>query len=116
MARVMARRLWYIPVLCLLLYAGLYFLGSRSEAFEFIKNTIKNSHTIEHKIGRVRQVALSPLGGYHTRFVNLNKTVHMTINVSGAKGRITIKVFAKKNDGLWKIKKALVDGRPIILN
>ncbi len=97
------------------LYAVAYLWGSHSEAFQFVEQAIKSSPAMELRVGHVEQVSLDPVGGYREKFVNANKSAYMMIDVTGAKGKITVKVAVKKTDGTWEVTNASIDGQPIAL-
>lgn len=101
---------------CAVIYGVAYLWGASGEAFQYVERKIKASSAIELKVGQVKQISLDPVGGYREKFVNANKTAYMAVNVIGDKGKVTIKIVAKKADGAWEVREASTDGQSIDLD
>lgn len=99
-----------------LLYAGVYFWGSHSEAFRFIERTIMNSRAVQSQIGNVERVRLAPFSTYHEKSASDDVWVTMGVNVTGTRKTVTIDVKAKKIRDVWQIEQASIDGKPLLLN
>lgn len=109
----------WVLVACIfgvILYASIYFGASRGEAFKFVKEQISSSSVMEARLGAIQQVTLDPVGGYRERFVNSNKSAHMTVDVVGVKGKASVKIFAKKSNGSWQVVDASIDGQSVQLS
>lgn len=100
-----------------LLYAVVYFMGSRGDAFKFAEQAIRNSQSLQAQIGKIERVRLAPSGPYKERLsVSGDGWATMMIEVTGATKTVALDVKMKKTNGVWAIEQASLDGKPVTLN
>ena len=56
----------------------------------------------------MKHVSLNPLGSYRERFVNSNKWTHMTVNVTGSRGKVVANVSVERINGIWKVSEITI--------
>ena len=98
------------------LYAIVYFMASRSEAFRFIEQQISNSQAIKTQVGEIKEIRPSLLGSYDHKTVGSDEWVSMTLDVAGATRTIELGVKAKKVNGTWTLENVSQGGRPVEVN
>lgn len=89
------------------LYAVVYFMAGRSEAFEFIEQQIRSSQAIKAQVGEIKEVRPSVLGSYDQKTVGSNERVSMTIQVIGAVKAIELDVKVSRTDDIWVMETEL---------
>lgn len=99
-----------------MLYVTVYFMASHGDAFIFAEQAIKNSQILQSQIGRIERVRLSPFGSYKEKYVDADKWVTMTVEVTGTVKTIILNMKMKKTSSGWMIEQALIDGNPLVLN
>lgn len=111
-------RRWALPIIvaCVALYGGLYFWGAHSEAYRFLAQAVRTSPEVQQRVGDVRSVTLSPIGGYSEKFVGSHDWAAMTLDVVGTKGNVTVKADAQKANGSWEVSEAWIGGVKVKLN
>ncbi len=100
----------------LVLYAAVYFMASRGDAFKYVDKKIRTSAVIESKLGHIKGVRLDPLGGYEEKSVGSDEWVTMRVEVTGAKAMMALDVKAKKTNGDWAIEQMISQGTPVVLD
>ena len=70
---------------------------------------------MQAEVGTVEKVSIDPIGGYSDKFAGSDHFVHMVVDVKGTKGQATVHIFATKTKGIWLIRQASINGRPINL-
>ena len=109
---------WFIlaPVFAACLYAIFLFYESHTESFKFVKNSIELSRPLQDEVGSIEKVSIDPIGGFSDKFAGSDHFVHMVVDVKGSRGQVTIRVFATKENGVWLIRQAIINGRPVDLS
>lgn len=109
---------WFIlaPVFGACLYAILLFYEPHTESFKFIKNSIELSRSMQYEVGSIEKVRIDPIGGYSDKFVGSDHFVHMVVDVKGTSGQVAVHIFATKENGVWLIRQATINGRPVDLS
>ena len=74
---------------------------------------MKQSPEIQSRVGQVEDVSFSPFGAYKERNFNDKKRVIMSVDITGAKGKVVAQVSANKIDGVWDVKEIVIDGKSI---
>jgi hypothetical protein len=113
----MRKRLLLIPLIAAPVLWGLvYWQGSHSDAMKFVQNKVRNSPAIQSRIGVVSDVHMPLFGSYHASYSTLENHVRMDVDATGNKGSAVINVEVDGDDGVWKIKRALIEGESITLD
>jgi hypothetical protein len=97
----------------IVLYVSIYFYGTQSESFKFVETTIRQSPVIAAAVGDVESVSLDPWGDYNENFVDSDKWVHMSVNVTGKRGDAVVTVSAKKINDIWSVDEMGVGGKDV---
>ncbi|GEM_PF-6027720 len=98
------------------LYGVVYFMASHGDAFKFAERTIRNSRSLETRIGKVDNVRIPLFSPYRERFFNSEASAAMTVEVTGAMRTVELKLKMKKTNDHWMVEHASLDGAPVILN
>lgn len=98
------------------LYGVVYFMASHGDAFKFAEQTIKNSTSLEARIGKIDKVRIPLFSSYRERFFNSEASATMTVEVIGAMKTVEVKLKVKKTNDRWTMEQASLDGTPIVLN
>jgi len=111
------RRLSRIVSLCLLSGAAIYFIvywiGSRSDAFQLASGQITNSKELATELGAITSVRLSLFGPFDQRTVDDDQWVQLQAHVTGASRSAEVSVSMQKRAGVWTIQEASTQGRRI---
>ena len=103
-------------VLGTILYASVYFIAWHSDGFKFIEQRIKNSQEIKSQVGNIKQIRPSLLGPYHSKSIDSDEWVSITISVVGVERSIELEVKAMKVNDLWTLESVKHGEKIISLN
>jgi len=70
---------------------------------------------VQDEVGSIEKVSIDPIGGFSDKFAGSDHFVHMVVDVKGTRSQVTVHVFATKTNGVWLIRQATINGRPIDL-
>ncbi|MDB5840066.1 MAG: hypothetical protein JWQ23_2018 [Herminiimonas sp.] len=98
------------------LYALVYFMAIRSDAFKFIVQEIGNSQTIRTQVGDIKKIRPSFLGVFDRKTADSDEWVSMMVDVSGQKTTLELQVKAKKENGAWLLQSVKSGDQKLDLN
>lgn len=99
-----------------LLYAAIYFMASRGDAFMYVDQKIRISTVIESNVGQIKRIRLNPFGSYEEKSVGPDEWVTMSVEVTGTKTTMALDVKVKKVNGNWAIEQVINQGSPLALD
>ena len=100
----------------LLLYATVYFMASRGDAFKYVDQRIRSSAVIESKIGQIKRIRLDLFGSYEEKSVGSDEWATMSVEVTGTKTSMVLDVRVKKMNGNWAIEQVTSQGATLALD
>lgn len=106
--------LWSLVGMAIFL-AAIQFQAVHSDGFVFVRNKIESSSVVRSKLGTINQVHLPFFGNYSAHFGVSYTGVHLELHVVGSKGDAEFEVDAAKDDPVWQISRALMNGAQVSL-
>jgi hypothetical protein len=94
----------------------------KSEAMMFVREKVVHSANVESKIGKVSDVHLARFGAYKVSYSypmfgdGEDQRAFMDVEAVGSRGSMVINIEADKTDNIWKIEKAMSEGRPFTID
>ena len=85
------------------MYVGIYVYGSRSEAYRYAQSWVRQSEPLTAAAGDIRDVRLSPWGGYRERFAGDGRNVRLVVTVTGSIQTVDVKLALQKANGTWGV-------------
>jgi len=85
-------------------FGGLYYLGTRGEAYKFAIKFISDNPKVTNSIGPLKDSRLA-FFGYSVRYSGPSGHAEYKIFVTGEKSRGTVYLNLEKSAGIWEVKK-----------
>lgn len=98
------------------LYGIVFFLAIRGDAFQFVQERILASREVGMRLGTISNTRLTPFGSYDEKTIDSDEWVAMSVDVVGEKRSAEIDVTARKERGVWRIERAMIEGQALNLN